>query len=100
MAQLLNKVILEEKAVGSPAIVGNQDLTLLLAWTGTDDSHHLNLTLSTDEGQSFGPPDTLTETSFDGPSLASGIDFPFLGLAEMMLILLILLRGPTLWGVC
>jgi hypothetical protein len=43
-----------------------------LAWTGTDQAHHLNVAYWKEGGQPFSEKVTLNETSIDGPGLAFG----------------------------
>ena len=68
---IVGKVILPETAIGAPALANFGDQHLVVAWTGTDSDHHLNIDTSTD-GRSFGNKVTLGDTSVDGPALAAG----------------------------
>jgi C1A family cysteine protease len=64
-----DKVILPEEAIGAPALANISDSKLVVAWTGTDSSHHLNVECSRDAGKTFTGKVILGETSIDGPSL-------------------------------
>lgn len=65
------KVTLPEMASGGPALANAGDGSLVLAWTGTDLEHHLNVATSP-EGRFFGHKVTLDETSLHGPAAAFG----------------------------
>ena len=69
----LGKTTLPECAIGAPALANVNQYTypLAIAWTGTDQTHHLNVTYSND-GRAFSGKVTLNETSIDGPGLAFG----------------------------
>lgn len=69
----LGKTTLPESAIGAPALANVNQYTapLAIAWTGTDQTHHLNVTYSND-GTTFSGKITLNETSIDGPGLAFG----------------------------
>ena len=58
MTQLLNRAVLPETAIGSPALLNIENTFLALVWTGTDTAHHLNVAYSTD-GHSFGEKITI-----------------------------------------
>jgi Papain family cysteine protease len=68
----MHKTILHDTAIGAPALADVNDTILALAWTGTDNPHHLNVMGSRDGGRSFAGKVTLHETSFDGPGFAFG----------------------------
>jgi hypothetical protein len=59
--------ILPEHSGENPALA-NFDDRLFLAWTGTDDAHHLNI-MSSADGITFENKQTLVETSIAGPAL-------------------------------
>jgi hypothetical protein len=70
---LTNKQILAETSIDGPGlaknIVGHEaERTLVLAWTGTDALHRLNLLTSTN-GSTWTNKRTLTETSFVRPAV-------------------------------
>src|SRR6266516_1304554 len=65
------KEVLQETAIGGPALMNMNDTNLSLAWTGTDPQHHLNVALSKD-GLTFDRHATLSESSPFGPALAFG----------------------------
>jgi hypothetical protein len=69
----LGKTTLPETAIGAPVLANVNPNTspLAIAWTGTDQAHHLNVTYSND-GSTFSGKVTLNETSIDGPGLAFG----------------------------
>lgn len=70
---LTSKQILNETSIDGPGlaknIVGHEgDHTLVLAWTGTDSQHHLNL-LTSNTGSVWTDKRTLGETSFVRPAV-------------------------------
>jgi hypothetical protein len=70
---LTSKQILAETSIDGPGlaknIVGHEgDSTLVLAWTGTDPQHHLNL-LTSNTGSTWINKRTLAETSFVRPAV-------------------------------
>src|SRR5260370_17395712 len=69
----LGKTTLAESAIGAPELANVNPNTdpLAIAWTGTDQTHHLNVIYSSD-GSIFSGKVTLNETSIDGPGLAFG----------------------------
>ena len=71
------KEVLQETAIGGPALMNMNDTNLSLAWTGTDPQHHLNVALSND-GLTFDRQATLSATSIDGPGFAFGSGLSFL----------------------
>ncbi len=71
------KEVLQETAIGGPALMNMNDTNLSLAWTGTDPQHHLNVALSKD-GLTFDRHATLSATSIDGPGFAFGNGLSFL----------------------
>ncbi len=71
------KEVLQETAIGGPALMNMNDTNLSLAWTGTDPQHHLNVALSND-GLTFDRQATLSATSSDGPGFAFGSGLSFL----------------------
>lgn len=71
------KVILNETAIGGPALASINEANLAVAWTGTDSNHHLNVILAPD-ARAFGSKVTLGETSIDGPGFAFGAGLTFL----------------------
>src|SRR5258708_37776767 len=69
----LGKTTLAESAIGAPALANVNPNTdpLAIAWTGTDQTQHLNVIYSSD-GSIFSGKVTLNETSIDDPGLAFG----------------------------
>ncbi len=65
------KVMLPETAVEGPALADLNDNLLVLAWTGSDPDHSINVAVSA-EGNCFCDTVTLSEHSPHGPALASG----------------------------
>jgi hypothetical protein len=78
--QIKEKAVLPELAIGAPALASVGNDRLVVAWTGTDDAHSLNVALSGD-GQSFTGKQTLGDTSITGPALAYGNGRTFLAWA-------------------
>jgi hypothetical protein len=74
------KVTPEECAIEGLALAGFADARLVVAWTGTDGGHHLNVARSSEGfesspgGLTFGEKVTLGEKSPHGPALAYGND--------------------------
>lgn len=68
---IANKVVLDETAVGHPALVNHNGQLLVIGWTGADPQQHLNVAQTVD-GSSVTGKVTLGEMSIDGPALASG----------------------------
>jgi hypothetical protein len=71
--RLLTKMVLPETSIDGPALssvyVPNGTSESVLAWTGTDASHHLNVETSGD-GLHFSGKRTLAETSLQRPDVA------------------------------
>lgn len=70
---VINKQILHETSIDGPGITKNDighegDRAMVLAWTGTDPDHHLNL-LTTDNGTTWKNKRTLSEMSFVRPAV-------------------------------
>jgi hypothetical protein len=71
----LSKVILPETSPTGPALwtiegsPSSSTYNAVLAWTGTDPAHHVNVRTSGD-GQHFGPKVTLGETAISRPAVA------------------------------
>lgn len=63
------KVILDETSIDGPAIMATYAPATVLAWTGTDTFHHLNL-LASDDGLHYANKLILPETSLWRPALA------------------------------
>ena len=63
------KVTLGDTSIDGPAIVTTYRPATVLAWTGTDSQHHLNLMTSSD-GLQYGHKHILAETSLWRPALA------------------------------
>ncbi|CAN5643447.1 hypothetical protein BH10ACI4_BH10ACI4_30320 [soil metagenome] len=66
------KTVVPEEAIGTPVLANLNDANVVLAWTGTDSSHHLNIASSRGGWGAFGGKVILGDTSFDGPGLATG----------------------------
>jgi hypothetical protein len=73
IARLLTKITLPETSIDGPALssvyVPSGASESVLAWTGTDTAHHLNVETSSD-GLHFGQKRTLPETSLYRPDVA------------------------------
>lgn len=63
------KYILPELSLGSPGFASRAGRTVL-AWTGTDPAHHLNVAISANGLRNYGSKVILGETSLSGPSVA------------------------------
>jgi hypothetical protein len=72
----VSKVTLADTSIDGPAFVvgsSHPGLFVVLAWTGRDAAHHLNLMISSD-GVHFGNKRTLNETAFAHPAVAETDD--------------------------
>ncbi len=67
--KLTTKVILADTSIDGPAIMRTDAPATLLAWTGTDANHHLNIMTSSD-GLHYGNKHILPETSLWRPAVA------------------------------
>lgn len=63
------KVVLPDTSIDGPAIMMTYAPATVLAWTGTDSAHHINLMTSSD-GLHYGHKITLPETSLWRPAIA------------------------------
>ncbi len=66
---ITGKNILPEMSLGSPGFASRANRTVL-AWTGTDPSHHLNVDISPNGLTSYTNKITLRDTSIAGPAVA------------------------------
>jgi hypothetical protein len=66
---LRNKVTLSETSPAGPAITGDHNGNIYLAWTGHDDK--LNLVISGDRGATWPQKHTFTDSSSHGPAIIS-----------------------------
>lgn len=67
--KLTAKVILADTSIDGPAIMRTDAPATVLAWTGTDTTHHLNIMTSSD-GLHYGNKHILPETSLWRPAVA------------------------------